>query len=175
MSAPGLFGEGGRLPPWAAPARAVPPPSEEAAPSPNDRDRGHAPDATLCAGCGRPIGAGEAVDLADGTQVHFTDYACLLRYGERPGDKRQQAIREEFWRSVDPARCGGCGEIIGADERAYDYYDPQRSPMARLEILARCHSENLACLIAWNERWHAAEGHQYDAAHYRHRLERIER
>ena len=63
----------------------------------------------------------------------------------------------------DIARCGGCGEPIRPSERAYDYHNPKRGT----QIVARCHSENLACLIAWNERWHAAEGQEYDASFYR--------
>jgi hypothetical protein len=64
-------------------------------------------------------------------------------------------------------RCGGCGEVIRPGEQVYDYYDPKRGP----EAVARCHSGNPACLIAWNERWHAAEGREYDTAIYRRLLD----
>jgi hypothetical protein len=37
----------------------------------------------------------------------------------------------------------GCGEVILADFRVDEY-----------EGGFRVHSEKLACLIAWNERWH---------------------
>jgi hypothetical protein len=59
---------------------------------------------------------------------------------------------------VDPARCGGCGEGVPADTRVCEYADG-----------TRVHSD-LACLIAWNERWHAAEGHEYEAEFYRRLL-----
>ena len=64
--------------------------------------------------------------------------------------------------AADIGICAGCGAAIGAGEPVYDYCNPPHA-----EIVARVHSENLACLIAWNERWHAAEGHDYDAAFYR--------
>lgn len=38
----------------------------------------------LCAGCHRPIGAAEALDLIDGNRVHFADNdVCLIRHGNR--------------------------------------------------------------------------------------------
>jgi hypothetical protein len=38
----------------------------------------------LCAGCRRPIGEAEALDLIDGSRVHIADQSdCLLRHGER--------------------------------------------------------------------------------------------
>ena len=124
--------------------------------------------AAVCVGCGRPIGphgttGAAALELADGTWVHFGSYDCLIWYSRRRREVAQSAVREAFWRSMDLAGCGGCGAAIGPGERVYDYYDPKRGP----EIVARVHSENLACLIAWNERWHDAEGHEHDAAFYR--------
>jgi hypothetical protein len=35
----------------------------------------------ICAGCRRPIGSDEVLDLIDGTRVHITDKDCLIRYG----------------------------------------------------------------------------------------------
>jgi hypothetical protein len=35
----------------------------------------------LCAGCRRPIGSAEVIDMIDGTRVHITDKDCLIRYG----------------------------------------------------------------------------------------------
>jgi hypothetical protein len=38
----------------------------------------------LCAGCRRPIGEAEALDLIDGSRVHIAEESgCLLRHGER--------------------------------------------------------------------------------------------
>jgi hypothetical protein len=37
----------------------------------------------LCAGCRRPIGDGEALDLADDNVVHIdAEYRCLIAWGE---------------------------------------------------------------------------------------------
>jgi hypothetical protein len=116
------------------------------------------PGFTRCAGCGQPIDAAERLELADGALVHFRDYGCLIQYA----DRRREAARAAFWRSVSLDRCGGCGGLIRSGERVCDYFDPKRGP----EIVARVHGENLACLIDWNARWHAAEGHPYDAEAY---------
>jgi hypothetical protein len=43
-----------------------------------------------CAGCGEPISAAVALDLADGCRVHLADLDCLLDYGAR---WRRAAIR----------------------------------------------------------------------------------
>jgi exodeoxyribonuclease-5 len=119
-----------------------------------------------CAGCGhRIVETDETLELADGARVHFRDCDCLFQYA----DRRRKTARDVFWQSVDPAKCGGCGAAILTTDRVYDYYDPKSGP----EIVARCHADNLACLIAWNERWHAAEGHEYDAQLYRRRLDEI--
>jgi hypothetical protein len=56
-----------------------------------------------------------------------------------------------------PDRCAGCGELVG-DDRFYEY-----------EGGYRCHADP-ECLIAWNAKWHAAEGREYDAAFYRQKL-----
>jgi hypothetical protein len=37
----------------------------------------------LCAGCRRPIGDAEALDLIDRCRVHFKNSDCLIRHGER--------------------------------------------------------------------------------------------
>jgi len=37
----------------------------------------------LCAGCRRPIGSAQALDLIDGNRVHFGDLNCLVRHGNR--------------------------------------------------------------------------------------------
>jgi hypothetical protein len=37
----------------------------------------------LCAGCRRPIGDCETLDLGDGNHVHLDDLNCLLQHGER--------------------------------------------------------------------------------------------
>jgi hypothetical protein len=37
----------------------------------------------LCAGCRRPIGSAEILDLSDGNRVHFGDVDCLIRHGQR--------------------------------------------------------------------------------------------
>ena len=84
-----------------------------------------------------------------------------------PAIHAQSSATSSPTRRIDPAyhdlaRCGGCGEPIRPGERVYDYH-PQRGT----EVVARCHSENLACLIAWNARWHVAEGREYDADLYR--------
>ena len=36
-----------------------------------------------CAGCKRPVGGLEALDLPDGNRVHFEPIDCLLRFGRR--------------------------------------------------------------------------------------------
>jgi hypothetical protein len=36
-----------------------------------------------CCGCGEPIGALAALDLADGNRVHLDDLDCLLSFGKR--------------------------------------------------------------------------------------------
>jgi hypothetical protein len=36
-----------------------------------------------CAGCGKPIGGLAALDLADGSRVHFETVDCLLAFGTR--------------------------------------------------------------------------------------------
>lgn len=103
----------------------------------------------ICGGCDAPIGASPALELADGESVHFKDYDCLLRYG---GKRHQQEI-EAFWRSIDLVKCAGCGAAIRPGERIYEYCNPGHS-----EVIARAHSEDLECLITWNERWHRAQG-----------------
>jgi hypothetical protein len=60
--------------------------------------------------------------------------------------------------AADPTRCGGCGEPVLGDDRFYEY-----------EGGYRCHTDP-ACLIAWNEKWHAAEGREYDGEFYRQNL-----
>jgi hypothetical protein len=67
--------------------------------------------------------------------------------------------------AVDLARCAGCGEVIRPDEPVYDYHNPGDE-----SVVARAHSGRLECLIAWNEKWHAAEGRAYDAEFYRQHL-----
>jgi hypothetical protein len=37
----------------------------------------------ICAGCRRPIGAAEALDLIDGCRVHFGGFDCLTQHGTR--------------------------------------------------------------------------------------------
>jgi hypothetical protein len=36
-----------------------------------------------CDGCGEPIGGVPALDLGDGSRVHFDRLDCVIRYGER--------------------------------------------------------------------------------------------
>jgi exodeoxyribonuclease V len=129
------------------------------------------PDLTRCAGCGGPIGSAARLELADGAMVHFRDYDCLIRYGDLRGVlggelSRREGEPERPRSAVNLARCAGCGEMIRPDERVYDYHNPGDEG-----VVARAHSERLQCLIAWNERWHAAAGHEYEAAAYRRILE----
>lgn len=37
----------------------------------------------VCAGCRRPIGPAETLDLIDGCHVHATQFDCLIQYGDR--------------------------------------------------------------------------------------------
>jgi len=47
-------------------------------------EHGHRVPRDLCAGCRRPIGASEALDLIDGNRVHLTNSNfCLLQHGNR--------------------------------------------------------------------------------------------
>jgi hypothetical protein len=65
---------------------------------------------------------------------------------------------EEGLPCPNPDRCAGCGELALGDGRFYEYEGGYRS-----------HADP-ACLIAWNEKWHAAEGREYDAEFYRQHL-----
>jgi hypothetical protein len=47
------------------------------------RARGDRVPCDLCAGCRRPIGSAEALDLIDGNRVHFGELDCLIRHGDR--------------------------------------------------------------------------------------------
>jgi hypothetical protein len=48
------------------------------------RQQGERVPRNLCAGCRRPLGSAEALDVIDGNRVHITDgYDCLIRHGER--------------------------------------------------------------------------------------------
>src|SRR5215469_12850074 len=46
----------------------------------------------LCAGCRRPIGSAQALDLIDGNRVHFGDLNCLVRHGNRWRGVAAQAL-----------------------------------------------------------------------------------
>jgi hypothetical protein len=48
--------------------------------------------AYLCAGCRRPIGEGEVLDMIDGNRVH--NNACLIRHGDRWRDAATRALEE---------------------------------------------------------------------------------
>jgi hypothetical protein len=49
----------------------------------------------LCAGCRRPIGEAEALDLIDGSRVHDrVDNDCLIRHGERWRSAAKRALVE---------------------------------------------------------------------------------
>jgi hypothetical protein len=37
----------------------------------------------LCAGCRRPIGGDQVLDLIDGCRVHADGYDCLIGWGKR--------------------------------------------------------------------------------------------
>jgi hypothetical protein len=58
----------------------------------------------------------------------------------------------------------GCGRLRRGHSR--------RCPRGRVRGRLSVHSEKLACLIAWNERWHAAVGHEYDTTFYRRLLDK---
>lgn len=45
-----------------------------------------------CAGCERPIGGLEAIDLPDNSRVHFEPIDCMLNYGVRWRGEAQQAL-----------------------------------------------------------------------------------
>jgi hypothetical protein len=45
--------------------------------------RGERVSRELCAGCRRPIGNAEALDMIDGNRVHLAILDCLIRHGER--------------------------------------------------------------------------------------------
>jgi hypothetical protein len=45
--------------------------------------RGERVSRELCAGCRRPIGHAEALDMIDGNRVHLAILDCLIRHGER--------------------------------------------------------------------------------------------
>ena len=149
------------LPTWSNPLTDA---NGEAPPAPIEKATAAPPPTiqpgVMCAGCNRPIDTAAMLNLTDSETIHFNNYDCLFRYAKR---QRQLAI-EAFWRSIDLARCAGCGALIRSDERTYDY---SRSN----EVVARVHSERLECLIAWNERWHRVDEHEYNAAHYRQILE----
>jgi hypothetical protein len=47
----------------------------------------------VCAGCRRPIGNAEALDLIDGSRVHLTDAnGCLIRHGSRWSTNATRAL-----------------------------------------------------------------------------------
>jgi len=149
------------LPTWSDPLADA---NGEAPPAPIEKATAAPPPTiqpgVMCAGCNRPIDTAAMLNLTDSETIHFNNYDCLFRYAKR---QRQLAI-EAFWRSIDLARCAGCDTLVRSDERTYDY---ARSN----EVVARVHSDRLLCLIAWNERWHRVDGHEYNAAHYRQILE----
>lgn len=50
-----------------------------------------------CAGCGEPIGGGEALMLSDGNRVHLDQahrFECLIAYGERWRDAATRALEK---------------------------------------------------------------------------------
>ena len=48
--------------------------------------------AWLCAGCERPIGVLDAIDLPDGSRVHFGPIDCMINYGLRWRGDAQRAL-----------------------------------------------------------------------------------
>lgn len=46
----------------------------------------------LCAGCRWPIGDVKALDLIDGSRVHFENHACLFRHGDRWREAATRAL-----------------------------------------------------------------------------------
>jgi hypothetical protein len=54
--------------------------------------RGKRRPAWQCAGCERPIGGIEALNLPDGNRVHFEPIDCLLRFGRRWRSEARAAL-----------------------------------------------------------------------------------
>lgn len=54
--------------------------------------RGERVSRVFCAGCRRPIGGEEALDLIDGNRVHLATLDCLIRHGERWRRTATQAL-----------------------------------------------------------------------------------
>jgi hypothetical protein len=47
----------------------------------------------LCAGCRRPIGSAEPLDLIDGNRIHLVDLDCLIRHENRWRPVAAQALK----------------------------------------------------------------------------------
>jgi hypothetical protein len=45
-----------------------------------------------CAGCGEPISGRRSLELPDGARVHFDEFECLIRYGDRWRDAATKAL-----------------------------------------------------------------------------------
>ena len=59
----------------------------------------------LCAGCRRPIGNAEALDMIDGNRVHLTNSnGCLIQHGNRWRASATQALIALGLRPPSPAR-----------------------------------------------------------------------
>jgi len=91
---------------------------------------------TPCGGCGKPIGPGPILKLANNAVVHFNDYRCLIQYGklrEIPSTEPEaitetDALADHSWFTAHPerrfrARAGNNGIWLirrrpqGGDER----------------------------------------------------------
>ena len=69
---------------------------------------------TPCGGCGKPIGPGPILKLANNAVVHFNDYRCLIQYGklrEIPGPSTEpeaitetDALADHSWFTAHPDR-----------------------------------------------------------------------
>jgi hypothetical protein len=57
-----------------------------------------------CAGCERPIGGLEAIDLPDNSRVHFEPIDCMLNYGVRWRGDAQKAL---LALGLRPPNCDG--------------------------------------------------------------------
>jgi hypothetical protein len=82
----------------------------------------------LCAGCRRPIGAAETLDLIDGNRVHDRpDNACLIWHGERWRAAASRALiafglepPEETQLSAPPRTCAVSASPEGGGPRLID-------------------------------------------------------
>ena len=71
---------------------------------------------TPCGGCGKPIGPGPILKLANNAVVHFNDYRCLIQYGKlreisgpstepkEPAITETAAIADAEWFAAHPNR-----------------------------------------------------------------------